>query len=86
MVRAIGGIDAELLARFDDLLERKGYGNRSEGVRDLVRGALVWRIRIRGSTTAALDGGIEESHALLSGPSGGAAERDDRSTVLAPLP
>jgi CopG family nickel-responsive transcriptional regulator len=34
-------MDAELLERFDALLEQKGYANRSEGVRDLVRGALV---------------------------------------------
>ena len=34
-------MDAELLAQFDELLGKKGYGNRSEGVRDLVRGALV---------------------------------------------
>jgi CopG family nickel-responsive transcriptional regulator len=33
--------DGELLARFDELLARKGYGNRSEAIRDLVRNALV---------------------------------------------
>lgn len=31
----------DLLKRFDALLAQKGYANRSEGVRDLVRAALV---------------------------------------------
>lgn len=30
-------IDAELLAQFDALIERRGYGNRSEAIRDLIR-------------------------------------------------
>jgi CopG family nickel-responsive transcriptional regulator len=34
-------MDEELLAAFDALLERKGYPNRSEALRDLVRRALV---------------------------------------------
>ncbi|NUQ00912.1 MAG: nickel-responsive transcriptional regulator NikR [Armatimonadetes bacterium] len=34
-------MDTELLAAFDALLARKGYVNRSEGLRDLVRHALV---------------------------------------------
>ncbi len=34
-------MDAGLLSAFDDLIERKGYANRSEALRDLVRGALV---------------------------------------------
>ncbi len=34
-------IDARLLKAFDDLIARKGYGNRSEAIRDLIRGALV---------------------------------------------
>ena len=35
-------MDEELLARFDELVERRGLGvNRSEAVRDLVRDALV---------------------------------------------
>jgi CopG family nickel-responsive transcriptional regulator len=37
------GISAEeeLLLRFDELIARKGYGNRSEAIRDLIRNALV---------------------------------------------
>jgi CopG family transcriptional regulator, nickel-responsive regulator len=34
-------IDGDLLTQFDGLLERKGYANRSEGFRDLIRDALV---------------------------------------------
>lgn len=34
-------IPDELLARFDRVLEKKGYGNRSEALRDLVRDYLV---------------------------------------------
>lgn len=34
-------MDDRLLQRFDELTEKKGYGNRSEAIRDLIRGALV---------------------------------------------
>ncbi|MBE0617671.1 MAG: nickel-responsive transcriptional regulator NikR [Proteobacteria bacterium] len=34
-------MDDRLLQRFDQLIERKGYVNRSEAVRDLIRNALV---------------------------------------------
>jgi CopG family transcriptional regulator, nickel-responsive regulator len=34
-------MDAELLSGFDRLIRRKGYTNRSEALRDLVRDALV---------------------------------------------
>jgi CopG family transcriptional regulator, nickel-responsive regulator len=34
-------MEAELLARFDDLLARRGAPSRSEAIRDLVREALV---------------------------------------------
>jgi CopG family nickel-responsive transcriptional regulator len=34
-------IDDRLLKRFDDLITEKGYGNRSEAIRDLIRNALV---------------------------------------------
>lgn len=34
-------IDARLLHRFDKMIEDKGYVNRSEAIRDLIRGALV---------------------------------------------
>ena len=34
-------IDSELLARFDDLIAGRGYTNRSEAFRDLIRDELV---------------------------------------------
>ncbi len=34
-------IDADLLAKFDELIERRGYANRSEAFRDLIRDELV---------------------------------------------
>jgi CopG family nickel-responsive transcriptional regulator len=34
-------IDARLLGRFDELIAEKGYVNRSEAIRDLIRNALV---------------------------------------------
>jgi len=34
-------IDARLLEQFDALIDKKGYSNRSEAIRDLIRGALV---------------------------------------------
>ena len=37
MERVTISLDDELLAQFDDYLKRKGYGNRSEGIRDLLR-------------------------------------------------
>lgn len=44
MIERIGiSLEAELLAQFDRLIEQKGYVNRSEAVRDLIRDALVQR-------------------------------------------
>jgi CopG family transcriptional regulator, nickel-responsive regulator len=34
-------IDSSLLARFDELITQRGYTNRSEAFRDLIRGELV---------------------------------------------
>jgi len=34
-------LDEGLLAKFDQLIERKGYDNRSEAIRDLIRDSLV---------------------------------------------
>jgi len=41
VVRFGVSIDASLLGKFDALIDKKGYSNRSEAVRDLIRGALV---------------------------------------------
>ena len=44
MIERIGiSLEDELLARFDRLIEEKGYENRSEAIRDLIRDALVQR-------------------------------------------
>lgn len=41
LVRFGISIDDRLLEKFDKLIEAKGYSNRSEAVRDLIRNALV---------------------------------------------
>lgn len=41
IVRFSISTDKRLLARFDDLITAKGYVNRSEAVRDLIRNSLV---------------------------------------------
>lgn len=41
VVRFSVSMDGKLLDGFDELIERKGYINRSEAVRDLIRNALV---------------------------------------------
>jgi CopG family nickel-responsive transcriptional regulator len=41
IVRFGVSLDAELLAPFDASCARRGYGNRSEAIRDLIRKALV---------------------------------------------
>jgi CopG family nickel-responsive transcriptional regulator len=44
MLERIGvSLEDELLARFDKLIGEKGYVNRSEAIRDLIRDALVQR-------------------------------------------
>jgi CopG family transcriptional regulator, nickel-responsive regulator len=45
MLERIGvSLEDELLTRFDRLIAEKGYVNRSEAIRDLIRDALVQRI------------------------------------------
>ena len=41
LVRTALAIERELLEKFDGWMAGHGYGNRSEAVRDLIRGALV---------------------------------------------
>jgi CopG family nickel-responsive transcriptional regulator len=44
MIERIGvSLEADLLRQFDRLIEQKGYTNRSEAIRDLIRDALVQR-------------------------------------------
>lgn len=42
-------LDEQLLQRFDKMVEEKGYSNRSEAIRDLIRDALVQREWEKGS-------------------------------------
>jgi len=54
-------IDADLLEKFDQLIARRGYTNRSEAFRDLIRDALVeeaWETpesRVVGTVTIVYD-------------------------------
>jgi CopG family nickel-responsive transcriptional regulator len=71
VVRFGVSIDERLLHRFDELIEQKGYVNRSEAVRDLIRSALVedqWRRsdeEIVGTVTLVYDHHTRElSHRL----------------------
>ena len=41
VIRVGVSFEPELLARFDELIERKGYSSRSEAIRDLIRSALI---------------------------------------------
>ena len=43
-------IDGDLLGKFDDLLSRRGYKNRSEAFRDLIRAELVAESATKPST------------------------------------
>lgn len=40
MDRVTVSLDEELLVQFDDYIRRRGYGNRSEAVRDILRQTL----------------------------------------------
>jgi CopG family nickel-responsive transcriptional regulator len=42
-------IDGRLLDKFDALIDEKGYSNRSEAIRDLIRNALVEEEWVRGN-------------------------------------
>ena len=41
LIRFGVSMDGRLLARFDQLIDEKGYSNRSEAIRDLIRDELV---------------------------------------------
>ena len=46
-------VEKELLAKFDRLIEKKGYANRSEALRDLMRRALIERAWDENAATVA---------------------------------
>jgi CopG family nickel-responsive transcriptional regulator len=52
LVRFGVSLDKSLLDRFDDLIRKKQYTNRSEALRDLIRSELVQREWQRGSDVA----------------------------------
>lgn len=69
MVRRLGiSLDEELVARFDRRIEARGYENRSEAIRDLIRNALVeeaWRGGASGDRVAVVTLVYDhDSHAL----------------------
>jgi CopG family nickel-responsive transcriptional regulator len=59
-------VDEDLLGRFDVLIGGKGYANRSEAIRDLIRDALVqeqWedaRARVAGTITLVYSHDVRE--------------------------
>ena len=53
MLERVGvSLDKELLAKFDALIEKQGYANRSEAIRDLIRAQLDRQQLEKGSTQA----------------------------------
>ncbi len=65
-------MEEELLARFDRLIKKKGYANRSEAIRDLVRETLIanrWQEKGRqvvGTLTLVYDHHTRELSELLT--------------------
>ncbi len=67
LVRFGVSMEQSLLRKFDELIERKGYENRSEAIRDLVRAELVkrsWR-KSRARQVAVLSIVYEHEHGDL---------------------
>ena len=54
-------LDSDLLSQFDQLIDRRGYANRSEAIRDLIRDALIkdeWenpKDKVVGTITVIID-------------------------------
>jgi CopG family nickel-responsive transcriptional regulator len=64
-------VEADLLARFDRVIERKGYANRSEALRDVMRERLIeetWRSDADtvGVITLVYDHSVRELQARLT--------------------
>jgi CopG family nickel-responsive transcriptional regulator len=78
-------ISQELLEQFDNLLTHRGYTNRSEGIRDMIRRDLVEREEVEGkemvgSLTIVYDHHVRElSEALI------AFQHDHHMNVLSSL-
>ena len=72
LVRFGVSVEEELLASFDRLATRKGYANRSEALRDLMRQELVaqsWQedAEVVGAITLVYDHGVHELEERLTG-------------------
>jgi CopG family nickel-responsive transcriptional regulator len=63
LVRFGVAMDKDLLDRFDDVVKRRGYENRSEALRDLVRRDLDHDAWERGKSTAATITLVYDHHA-----------------------
>jgi len=71
IVRFGVSIDEELLSRFDEEIVRRGYANRSEAIRDLIRERLVreeWRAgqEVVGVITLVYDHHVRELEAKIT--------------------
>jgi len=86
IVRFGVSLDAELLAPFDKLCARRGYSNRSEAIRDLIRKTLVeesWEQggeECAGTLSLVYDHHQNDVSRRLT-----AAQHDDHDIVLAAL-
>ena len=71
LVRTGISLDSELLARFDRTIAKKGYGSRSEAIRDLVRELAVSTDVAQDKVVVATLTVVYDHHRpKLGGPSG----------------
>jgi CopG family nickel-responsive transcriptional regulator len=82
IVRFGVSIDEELLSRFDEEIVRRGYANRSEAIRDLIRERLVreeWRAgqEVVGVITLVYDHHVRELESKITD-----IQHDHHSKVL----
>ena len=62
LVRFGVSMPASLLERFDRIIERKGYTNRSEAIRDMIRDAIVDRQWIQGQEVVGIITVVYDHH------------------------
>jgi CopG family nickel-responsive transcriptional regulator len=85
IVRFGVSIDEELLSRFDEEIVRRGYANRSEAIRDLIRERLVreeWRAgqEVVGVITLVYDHHVRELESKITD-----IQHDHHSKVLSAM-
>src|SRR5271157_6366463 len=79
-------IDSDLLRQFDDLLQQRGYTNRSEAFRDLIRDELVERAwespesQVVGTVTLVYDHHVRLLNEKLTG-----IQHDHHHSILSTL-